>query len=596
MAMRYATTITGQTAPLLACTLLVLAGVGCATTPRSDAPTRADRLMGAYEELAQGRFLTLADFETPETLKLCRIEDASGRARIVLDAKRGRKETGGGALRFTTAGDGDVLTIGGGHDPGVYMKRDWRPYDLLLMSIHSPRAGIGVRVGLSSGPAGARRSMESPIQLDRGWNLLKFDLAEVAERIPLDDVRRIDLSAFGVDRPIDLLVDDLILTAHRELLMGDPRGAPGALYVIEVGRRWRVGVTGGFEIGFHNGQIVEWFEPASDPTRLRNFVGGTVLGPTIVSVGAPTIEGGGRTIQRTRLGDDLRSSQEIVEQSALRVVIECRFEGAAASSDKDAQPPVESYRYTIYPSGHVYTKARRRMPTEQQSSPRSGICFSIVSDDRVNVITRTLSRNGHQEEWATYASFSSATGGPSALMVVPATDATEAFETWHDPEHDRLNLLAQPDRPLAAVQEWRSAMRLGSAPGQPTEEVQAEVAAMCRPPLPRIEVGHVGAQPPRQSPSPGDNADGCIALTPEHGYLRFVLDEAWPAGMTATYVIEQSENREATVYVNHLIHDRIARDGMGRLLVQLPAGAAGIRVEILLRAHDSTSRPGFDTR
>ena len=543
--------------------------------------------MAAYEELAEGRFLTLADFETPETLKLCQVVNASGKARIVLDARRGRSETGKGALRFTTAGDGDVLTIGGGHDPAVYMKRDWRPYDLLLMSIHSPRAGVGVRVGLSSGPAGAPRRIESPIRLDRGWNLLKFDLAELAERIPLDDVRRIDLRACAIDRPIDLLVDDLILTKHRRVLMGDPEAAPGALYVVEVGRRWRVGVTGGFEIGFHNGQIVEWFEPASDPTRLRNFVGGTVLGPTIVSVDAPTMQGGGRTIQRSRLGDRLRSSQAIVEQSAVRVVIECRFEGTAAFSDQDAQPPRESCRYTIYPSGHVYAKAKRRVPTEQQSSPRSGICFSIASTDKALVTTQTLRLKGEPERWATYVTISAATRGPSALLVVPAANATEVIETWHDPELHRLNLLAQPDRRLSAVAEWISAMRLGSAPGQLAEDVEAEAAAMRSPPIPRVEVGRLHERSPGQPPSAGENADGCISLVPERGYLRFVLPRAWPAGMMPTYVIEQSENREATVYVDHLIHHRIARDEAGRLLVQLPAGAAGTRVEILLRASDS---------
>jgi hypothetical protein len=581
---------------MLALAMLPPIMAGCATPPGRGAPTRADQLIAAYEELAEGRFLTLADFETPETLKLCQIKDTSGKAGLALDPKRGRRETGGGALRFTAAGDDDGLAIGGGHDPDVYMKRDWRPYDLLLMSIHSPRAGVGVRVGLTGGFLDRERRIESPLTLDRGWNLLKFDLAELAERLFLDDVRRIELSASGIDRPVDLLVDDLILTAHRKTLMGDPEGAPGSLYVLEVGRRWRVGVTGGFEIGFQNGQIVEWFDPANDPTRLRNFVFGTVLGPAIVDRDDRPTEAGERTVQRTAMGDRVRSSQNLIEQSALRVVIECRLDGAAPPSDGNVPPLGETYLYAIYPSGHIYATASRRITTATQSRPPGGVCFSIASIGKANAVTCALSPEGEQDRRAVWAIVSAETGGASALIALPGGGAEGAIEAWYDREGDRLNLLARPDRRLSAVQQWFSAMRLARRSDRSAEDVEAEAAAMIHPPAPRVEVGRLGTPHSDQPASGHEPTNGCIPLVPERGYLRFVLDEAWPAGMMPTYRIEQSENREAAIYVDHLIHDRIARDASGRLLVQLPAGDSGTRVEILLRAGESAAPPEFDTR
>lgn len=575
----------------LTCAALAVLAAGCAAPSGAKGPTRADVLMAAYGELAEGRFVTLADFETAESLELCQVRDVSGEADVALDPRRGRRETGGGALRFTAARDDDLLTIGGGSDPDVYMKRDWRPFDLLLISIHAPRAGTSVRIGLAGRIAERERRIVSPVTLDRGWNLLKFDVAELAERIFLDDVRRIEINVVGANRPTDLLIDDIILTSHREVLMGDPGGvartpgAQGALYIVEVGRRWRVGATGGFEIGFQNGQIVEWYDPATDPTRLRNFVGHGVLGPTIV-VGGAASSGAGEApdYERAPLGEHIEASQHIVEQSPLRVVIEGTLRSRAAGfSPRDATEstpagPVESYTYAVYPSGHVHTHALRRAPTSTRLHPSIGVAFSLSTGDG-----RTVDI-GHAAPEARFgvASISLDEDGPFAIFATPrgTTDAP-SFST-RELNDGRIDVVRFRGGGLTATDTWRTACRLGRTMGGDPPAAVAE--AMIDPPHPRMEVGRMAVE----SDAPSSDAarlGGCLHIVPERGYVRFTLRDAWPGGMMPTFAIEDSQGREAAVYVDHLIHTRVARDHDGRLLVQLPAGAkSGTRVEILLRS------------
>ena len=151
----------------------------------------------------------------------------------------------------------------------------------------------------------------SSTKLEAGWNLARIDLAGVGERVPLRDVREIGLTVAGAPGPVTLLLDDIILTANRKTLLGDPDDPAGGLYALRVGRQWKIGARrpGRFELTFANGQIVGWYNLDADPNRRRNLVWGTALGPALV-----TPDG---------LGVDRAVSvkSEIVELSEVRAVI-----------------------------------------------------------------------------------------------------------------------------------------------------------------------------------------------------------------------------------------------------------------------------------
>ena len=114
-------------------------------------------------------------------------------------------------------------------------------------------------------------AVHSSIPLQPGWNLVRLDLAEVGESIPLDNVRRMRLSVSGLENPVDLHLDDILLTAYRQDVFGDSGDREGNLYVQRVGRHWRIGAGGQFELAFANGQIVAWYNLAADPNEVDPF-------------------------------------------------------------------------------------------------------------------------------------------------------------------------------------------------------------------------------------------------------------------------------------------------------------------------------------
>ena len=268
---------------------------GCSTSgPHTPSgPTHIDRLMQHYGDVERGRLLILADFERPEHMELVGWRGSAGPDHLVLRPHAGRRETGGGALSFRAASGYDGVVFSNAGASQWYLKRDWRAYDLLLLSVHVPARRLTAEVILAGGAVANRLETQTSIPLDRGWNVLRLDLAEIGEHVPLDDIASLTLSVSGQDRPIEVLVDDILLTGNRANLLGNPDGSEGELYVQRVGKRLRIGSKrpgSEFEITMANGQIVAWYHIATDPNRLHNLVRGTSLGPNPVR-SEPGLEG-----------------------------------------------------------------------------------------------------------------------------------------------------------------------------------------------------------------------------------------------------------------------------------------------------------------
>ncbi|HSW46044.1 MAG TPA: hypothetical protein VLM89_10785, partial [Phycisphaerae bacterium] len=265
----------GLTAMAMPPLALMLAGCGPMATTRPAyepalAPT-TDRLVAAYGDLASKRFQILADFETPEQGSLFRFEAGGASNPMTITTERARPETGVGALKLALLNSSQRVAAVDSPDSRWGLFRDFSKYQMLLFSAFSPRELGGFTFSVTSGTDTRLTYQHTRVFLKPGWNLIRIDLADMSEQINLADVREMQFWCDPLDTPIDLYLDDLILVDNRESLFGRPEGEPGDLYVLSQGRRLVVGASERFELVFHRGRIVQWFDLAHDPVRLQNL-------------------------------------------------------------------------------------------------------------------------------------------------------------------------------------------------------------------------------------------------------------------------------------------------------------------------------------
>jgi len=532
--------------------------------------------MQVYPELQTGRFVVIADFEDPKHMDLFQLISVSEQARCVWDRKGGRVETGAGGLRLTAGSSDDTIVIANRPDAQWYLKRDWRPYDLLLMSVNAPQRGLALDVVMASGPPEQRVSAQSSIALQRGWNGIRIDLAEVAEQIPLDDVREIRLAVSGVSKPVQVRLDDILLTGNRVDLVGDSRSSNGTLYVQQVGRRWNIGAGGRFELTFANGQITNGYNLAADPNRLRNLVQGTTLGPSPVVVGASGSESG----DFSPLGKSVVARQRIVEMNTVRAVVasEWRF-----VDDPDApldSRPFQRWVYTIYPSGQVFVTVEATGRTKSWSPPGLGLAVTIASpgDDpwQTNISPAPV-----------YATLRSQPRDTVLVYMLNPGSGSASIVEQTDPQRRRLSLVAVAPSPgaLGEVVRWASQLVLGSSGEVPDADAAARAVEYSQAAPIRVEVGSPVTDGGVSHRADGfDPSTGTYDLTPDQGRVRFVLDGPKRPFFSPAFRVLGPKDDEAWVYVNHLILNKVARDPAGNLVFQLPGTVRqSTMVEVLFR-------------
>lgn len=555
--------------------LAVAVSGGCqGPGPRQDGgPTQVERLARVYPELRGGRFAVVADFEDSRQMQLFQLVSISPEARRRLAPDRGRSETGTGCLEFTVGSPNDTLVITNEFATDWYLKRDWRPFDLLLLSLHAPRGDLRAEITVLGGPPRDQMRAHASIPLESGWNVVRLDLAEIGERIPLDDAREIRLSISGAAGRTEILLDDILLTGNREDLFGDSQDKAAGLYVQRVGRRWRIGAGGpdaGFEVTFANGQIVEWYNTAADPFRLKNLVRGTALGPATVPIGAA--DPGKAVAVRSR----------IVEMNKVRVVLTCewRFADDPASARTAAgDQPYARWVYTIYSTGQMYVAVEASTRTSTWSAPQIGLAVTVASarDADFETIISTL-----PSETAT------ARPTPFLLARAPKCDAAllyvvddhdrpiEITETVWPAGKDstatnRTIFMAVAEPTDGAIQSWTCHLLLGAASRLSLDDATARVLGYARPVSPQLQIGSFLPTDERGGLRDGfDTASGCYVIAPERGQVRLVIDGTKQPVYAPAFQIVQPGNSAAWVYVDHLIFEKVARDPGGGVIFQLP--------------------------
>lgn len=556
----------------LVLTLAALFAVGgCQLPPskRGSAPTRSDRLVQVYPELQSGRFAVIADFEDPAHMELFQLISVSPRAKIVLDKKRGRPESGQGCLKLTTGSPDDTVVIGNDNATHWGLKRDWRDYDLLMMATHSPRRNLHLEVGIGAGAGGDQLAVESSWPLEPGWNVIRLDLGAVGEHIPLDDVRDIRLAVTGATKPVDIYFDDIILTGSREDLFGDSQNQDGNLYVQRVARRWNIGAGGRFELIFANGQIIGWYNLASDPYRLRNLAQGTTLGPIPVVVDSADTPDGGFGA----LGDMVVARPRILEMNAVRAVVTCDWRFVDEPDQPLDDRPYQRWAYTIYPTGQIYATVECTAVTPTWSAPPLGLAVTFASTPEDELQTHeTMTGDSPATAGIPVHAWAKIQWGDAFLMYVlgrpsPSARITEQFD-W---PRRRTSLVAVADKRDTDIRLWQCHLFLCWADEVSNDESLARAIDYSDPVQISFELGS-----PVLCDGAGDEdrgfdwGSGCYRIRPEGGRARFTIDAREHPRFSPAFEIIDTANREAWVYINHLVFKNVARNAAGNLIFQLP--------------------------
>ncbi len=525
-------------------------------------PTQADRLIHVYPELKSGRFAVIADFEDARHMDLFQLIGVSERAKCVLDRKGGRPQTGRQCLSVTAGSSDDVVVVGNVADGEWHLKRDWRPYDLLLLSVRSPASGLTLNLSIVSGQAENRLSAQSSIRLEKDWNVLRFDLSEIGELIPLDDIQQLRISLEGVGQTAQVRFDDLVLTGNREELFGESRNTMASLYAQRVGRRLNVGAGGRFELTFANGQITHWYNLVSDPNRLRNLVQGTTLGPSPMIVD----EHGAPAGDSSALGRSVATRQRLIEASAVRVVIASEWRSIDDPAAQSGDRPFQEWLFTIYPTGQIYVVTKATTQTQQWNPDAMGLALTVA---------------GGEGEWSSIDAESgvelpkgaAVLRNPSAnaAIVWAMAPASARIVEHYDPVTKRLSLVALDEASADPVRRWTCHVFLSDLDGLSNAETVARAAEYQSPRAPRLEVGFIA--PNAVGARPGQSfhwSEGCHAIAPEAGRVRLVVQGGERPTFTPAFRIVETAGTDCWVYVDHLVLKEVGRDRNGELLFQLP--------------------------
>lgn len=518
-------------------------------------------------------------------MELVQVAGVSREAAGVLDSKRGRAETGRSCLLFRSGSPDDSILLNNSHAAKWSLKRDWRPYDLLLLSIQSPAPDLRLNLTIAAGPEKDRRSVGSSQPLAKGWNLLRFDVANIGEHLPLDDIQELRLAVLGAGKTVEVCLDDIVLTGNREDLFVDSANSAGGLYVRQAGRRWHVGAGGRFELTFANGQIVGWHNLAVDPYRLRNLVQGTTMGPTPVVMD----NGEARPFHLSTRQQEVVTDTRLVEANPVRAVIttEWRFTGSSAAV---ADPSACRWQYTIYRSGQIYVAVEATRGDRAALVPPLGLALNLATGEEDVIQTHAAAGMdvGVASRHAAYASARKREGNAFLLYSVAKPDNSASVEMIQqvDAAHRVVSLIAQAAAEPPPLQRWSCEVWLSSAGEVSDDDALSRAVSFRNPPELTLAIGSIaGSLRPNDNPAPTgfDRESGGYVLTPDQACVRFIVCGRGPA-FSPTFQIVDADAREAWVYVDHLIFSAVARDRFGNLLFQLPGTVrAPTLVEVLFR-------------
>lgn len=535
------------------------------------------RMQETYADLESGRFISLADFESPGQVALFRTAgpegSEDGRPQPSLSILRSRNETGAGSLKARLEHAADRLLLDGRRSEQLALVHDWRDYALLLMSVYGPPGGAALEFSVQSGA-------EAPIQWSRtinvapGWNLFRLDVDTIGDAIDLADVRALAWRARQAATPVEFYLDDLILVDNTRHLVGE-NGAPQELYVFTRGRRIHVGVRNRFELAFADGLIVAW--RGSGGENLADIGG---LGPWPVPLSPDWSDGADVAVAYddpqlfASWGPAVATVQRLNEVSPFRVVIEGRWRFAdpatAPPTDQPASAalPGHTWQYVVYASGRLHVRVTSSPGEVGWSAPRVG--YAVGLDGR--------------RDFCHIQPPSAAPGvEPVQFVLLARLGRAQADLLWTWPRAKGF----ERQRALVSVDERRLAALVGDVAATPVVETvhllrlwPSDIDA-----APEAESLAGDAQNPATlTPTagrlltdvPGDldhdgynESEGCYELASLDGRLRFDFDPGGHVRFDPVFRLHETAQRRCWVYARGRAVKNLGRDADRNLLFRL---------------------------
>lgn len=553
------------------------AGGSRSVEDKSSGPAEIARLRAAYPDLQHGDVAVLSACQTPADVALFRlvprfaaVEDSP---RPALSDQVSRARTGGRSLRFTLNDPEDALWFDLPRDDGGTIPRDWRPYAVLVFSVHAPPTGVLLEFAVHAGVDGAQRWSASRY-IKPGWNLLRFDLDAIADEIDLSTVRELSWRGLGIVEPAELHLDDLALADNTHHLL-PASDAPDEMNVYSRGRRVYVGVAGRFEVGFSDGLLTAW----RDPSRRVNLTVSTGLGPWPLALPAdwPLPDAPPRLYDDPEMfaawGEHVSARQRIVESSRFRVVVEGLwrfFQRPTSMTDQAAATrPMHTWRYVVYPWGAVYVLQTSSAADAGWHDSQVGWAIALAGDQGLAPATRS-----------TPTSDDSPTR--FVLMTRGGKDACDLLWAPHDPNAAATALM------LESADRRRLVATLGAVEARPTvrsahllrfwplnlhasNEAERIVRDYKRPVRITPTGGRLKLDAPGDLNHDGYNeSEGCYETELVRGRLRFTYDPGTHGRDHPTFRVHATDKLRCRIYVNGRILKTTGRDAAGNLMFVIP--------------------------
>lgn len=570
---------------LSAAAVLLWATGGCQFSPGtgrigSRGEAGVDRLLKTYADLASKKFQVIADFESPQQGTLFRCEPAGNAGTAQISTKQARRETGVGALKMSLADSAQQVVAGGDVESDWALIRDWTPYHLLILSVFSPRPLNGFGFSVRSGTTVPLTFTHPPIALETGWNLIRADLGEMSDRVNLADVREVRFWCRPLESPVELYLDDVILTNNMQQVFGPSQPAAGELYVRAQGQRLLVGTGERFEIVLSNGLIRQWYDVSSNPAKTRSLTGGLPLGAAAVTLPKSANPAGwlDEVVGQLTPGPQIKVVQTVEETSPLRVVIRTQWRAETGENATEAAARRQCV-YSIYRDGRIYVEAGGAIPEPGVA------CFCDADAGFKLTLVERPAEAAPGGAHDPYALFARAARGQADLLMVPYGFATG--QTLHRPEDPRMCVLW---RPAPGGDRLQFAAMIRVWPTDVDSAAQAmPMAADYRHPLPLLtDVGELQRTDPGDFDGDGFNeARGYFALQLAGSVAKVRVSGRRHLRFSPLFKVVDVADRDVWVYVDGRQIETY-RDSKGDVLFEVKGVISGeALVEVTSRAKES---------
>ena len=562
-----------------------------------EAPPTADRLVSTYEDLASKHFEIVADFESPEQASMFRVETPDSPGAVRFSTERARPETGTGSLKMTFIDSKERIVAQDRTDAQWSLVRDWSKYQLLLMSVFTPRKLGTFQVNVRSGTDVPLTYTASRIMLNPGWNLVRIDLGDLQEEVNLADMRALGFGCDPLETPVELYLDDVVLVDNTRQVFGPTEPRDGELYVRSEGRRIAVGAGGRFEVIFSRGQIRQWYDLGMDTSRLHNLAGRGSLGPAPVVVPA---EGSAKKLNPddpsawAGLGVAVAVHQALAEVTPLYARVEGQLRFGSVDSPPDDNSPAHRWIYSIYRDGRIYVECSGTARTDNFNPPGIGMAFSCDSSAgfrrELAQSQPALAEEGQEPRSSSYCLFTRPQRNAADFLIIPSAPmAARSIDNAGESRSGVLWLIPGQEAGFgfaALMKVW---------PADIDSPAQADpIAEDYQKPLPiGLEVGHLGRTDPGDFDGDGfSEARGYYVLQLDGSTARVRIPAQPRLRFAPMFKVLDVGNRDVWAYLDGKQVKDMQRDADGNVLFIVPGVISReALLEITSRAHDA-DKPG----